>query len=118
MVELELLERRERPVTRLEQLEHLVAGDVDQLRLAGVPEERQRHDHDRGDRDERAQDQPDHARASESRATSRRCSRASGHMAMSDPPRKTKPATQIRFTSGFTSTLKYTRLPSTWSRIV
>ena len=41
-----------------------------------------------------------------SRATSRRCSRASGHIATSDPKMKTYPAIQSRLTSGFTSTLK------------
>ena len=117
MVELELLEGPERAVSFLHQREDVVAGRVDQLGLAGVAQERQRDDDHRHDGDEGAQDQPDHARANESRATRRRCSRASGHIAISAPPRKTNPATQIRFTSGLTRILKYTRLPSTWSRI-
>src|SRR5205814_125224 len=40
------------------------------------------------------------------RAASRRSSRASGQRAISDPPTKTTPASQIRFTSGFTSTFR------------
>src|SRR5205814_3935544 len=42
------------------------------------------------------------------RAASRRSSRASGQSATSEPPTKTKPATQIRFTRGFTSTFRKT----------
>src|SRR6476660_8636604 len=38
------------------------------------------------------------------RAASRRCSTASGHIAISAPATKTKPATQMRLTSGFTNT--------------
>ena len=107
VVELELLERRERVVALLDQEQDLLgARVVDQLGLAARAQERQRHDHHRGDRDERPQDELDHARASERRATRRRCSRASGHSAISDPPRKMNPATQIRLTSGFTNTLK------------
>ena len=107
MVELELLQRRERVVPLLDQEQDpLGSRFVDQLGLTRVANERQRHDHDRGDRDERAQDQLDHARASERRATRRRCSRASGHIAISDPPRNTNPATQMKLTSGLTKTLK------------
>jgi hypothetical protein len=107
VVELELLQRCERVVPLLDQQEDLLgAGVVDQFGLAAVAEERQRHDEHRGDRDEPTQKELDHARASERRDTSRRCSRASGHSAISDPPRKTNPAIQIRLTSGFTKTLK------------
>jgi hypothetical protein len=107
VVELELLERRERVVALLDQEQDLLgARIVDELGLAGVAEERQRHDHHRRDGDEGAEDELDHARASESRETRRRCSRASGHIAISDPPRKMNPAIQIRLTRGFTKTLK------------
>src|SRR6185312_5918016 len=105
---------------RLHQLEPLGGGPGRALQRAVVgrpADEGKRHDHDRGRRDQRAQDQGGHARASESRATSRRCSRASGHIAISEPPRKMNPATQIRFTSGFTSTWKKTVVPLYWSRI-
>ncbi len=40
------------------------------------------------------------------RAASRRCSRASGQSVITEPSRKMKPASQIRLTSGFTSTLR------------
>src|SRR5512135_2323516 len=40
------------------------------------------------------------------RAASRRCSTASGHIAISAPATKTKPATQIRLTSGFTKSFR------------
>ena len=107
VVELELLQRGEGVVARLEQREQLLVGAVSiSSGSPRVAEERQRHDQHRGDRDETAQDQRDHARASESRATRRRCSRASGHIAISDPARKTNPASQMRLTSGFTKTLK------------
>ena len=43
---------------------------------------------------------------SEARATSRRCSRLSGHSVMSEPSRKTSPASQMRLTSGLTKTRK------------
>ena len=74
----------------------------------GLAQERQRdeqhgacrHDDAEHERDDR------HARAGASRVTSRRCSRASGHSATSEPSRNTKPATQIRLTSGLTSTFK------------
>ncbi len=90
VVELDLLQRRERAVASLEQRQQLLglAARVDQLGLGRLAQERQRDDHDRGDRDQRAEDQRRHARASESRVTSRRCSRASGHIATSDPKTK------------------------------
>ena len=40
-------------------------------------------------------------------ATSRRCSRASGQSVMTEPRRKTSPASQMRLTSGLTKTRKY-----------
>jgi hypothetical protein len=49
--------------------------------------------------------------ASAYRSASRRCSRASGQSAINDPPRKTSPANQIRFTSGFCRAFR-SRLPS------
>ena len=58
------------------------------------------------DGDQRPDDEGRHPRARAKRATRRRCSRASGQSAISEPAMKTKPATQSRLTSGLTSTLK------------
>ena len=81
------------------------------LDLAGMDGDR---DDDGDDERRRQQHPPAHVVAGESersravayRVARRRSSRASGHSVIREPMTKTKPASQIRFTSGFTSTLK------------
>jgi hypothetical protein len=89
MVELQLLERRERAVACLHQLEQAVALGCHRADLVVVgdrlAQEGQCDDDRRDERDQRPEDQRGHARASESRVTSLRCSRASGHIATSEP---------------------------------
>src|SRR5262249_3808523 len=114
VVELELLERGERPVAPLEQGEPR-RGLWLQLPLALLrPAQERLRDEDGGaegdECGERERDRSAHAWASASsssvRRASRRCSRASGHMAIREPSRKTPPASQIRSTSGLTTTLR------------
>ncbi len=117
MVELELLQCGERTITCLQELEStaLVLVDLGEgvrvgLRLA---EERESDEEHTDDRERRGEDQRQRQRVagtptSLARATSRRCSRASGHSVIRDPRTKTNPAIQIRFTRGFTNTRKYT----------
>ncbi len=110
MVELQLLQRRERPVTLLGERERMRA----RLRLPqvvvlrhGLAQERNRDEQDRDDGDDGREDERGgHASASAYRAASRRCSRGSGQSATSEPARKTNPASQIRLTSGLTSARK------------
>ena len=120
MVELELLERGEGPVAGLEQLEAAPFGLVELVKAIGLGfrllEKGQRNGNDANDGDERSQHQRDRQRVAGTpislvRATSFRCSRASGQSAIADPRTNTKPAIQMRFTSGLTKTRKYT-LPS------
>ena len=70
------------------------AGDPEH---GGDREHGRQHDRDGG-----------HAWAIARRLARRRCSRASGHIVTTDPNRKTIPASQIRLTSGLTSTLRST----------
>ena len=106
MVELELLQRCQRAVALLDEREATLLGVVRRIEpIVGrdrLAQERQRdeHHHRGGEQDP----DDDHDDAGASRATSRRCSRASGHSATIDPNRNTIPAIQIRLTSGFTST--------------
>ncbi len=115
MVELELPQCRERPVSRLEPLQaasillvELVEGVCLGIRLS---EKRERnHDH-AGDRKRHRKQQGDRQRVAGSptslaRATSLRCSRRSGQSVMSDPRRNTSPASQMRLTRGLTKTRK------------
>src|SRR5918995_6366513 len=120
VLELELLERRERAVARLEQVEPpalVLVELVEDVRLRfGLPDERERdgdHTHDGERRSEHeCQGQGVAGRpASDARATSLRCSRRSGHSVTSEPTRKTSPASQMRFTRGLTNTRNWT-LPS------
>ena len=112
VIELELLQRGQRAISLLGECQPLglpfgrsVEPVVFDLRLAEI---RQAHDEHRRGRQRDGEDDRKcaHARAGERRRTSRRCSRASGQSATAAPNRKTTPAIQIRFTSGFTSTLK------------
>ena len=116
MVEFQLLQRGEHAVPFFHEPEpFLLLGPDgveaivgrDRLSQEGCGHEQHRpggHGDAETDRD------PGQARAGARRATSRRCSRASGHNAIADPSRKTKPAIQIRLTSGFTSTFTNTTL--------
>ena len=115
VVELELLQRRERAVALLEQREPpplVVVELVERVRLGlGLPQEgkRDRDDARHGERGTEQQRQGQRVAGmptSEARATSRRCSRRSGHSVMREPTRKTSPASQMRFTSGLTKTRK------------
>src|SRR6266542_1115423 len=117
MIELELLQGSEGAVALLGQLE-LPAGfgaDLVQAISAAanrrLSEEREGDEDDACDREQRSEDEGSgHASARASarpyRSASRRSSRASGHSAIRAPARKTIPASQIRFTSGLTSTFR------------
>ena len=117
VVELELLEGGERPVARLDELEATPLRGVELVERIGyglgLSQERERHRNHTGHREKRSENQGQRQRvagtpSSRVLSTRRRCSRASGHRVMRDPRRKTSPAIQIRFTSGFTKTRKYT----------
>ena len=115
VVELELLQRREGTVALLDQREPaLVLGRRVEPVVRGRGSRRNGSATSSTRRDGESGAQNDcecaHARAGASRVTSRRCSRASGHSATSEPSRNTMPASQIRLTSGLTSTLKKTAL--------
>src|SRR5262249_11322037 len=119
MVEFEFLECRKGAVALVDQAQPALGRRADLVGLVVAAEkERQGAEDDGGGCKERAKDQCRPPRARASRATSLRCSRASGHSATSDPARKTKPASQIRFTSGLISTLKKTYLPCCWSKMM
>ena len=115
MLELELLERSERAISLLEELEPVpfrVVQIIERVRLGlGLANERERDGDDTRDRERRGEHERQGQRVagmptSDARATSRRCSRRSGHSVMSEPRRKTSPASQMRLTSGFTKTRK------------
>lgn len=115
MVELELPECRERPVSRLEPLKAtsiLLVELVEDVCLGiGLSEKGKRDDDHAGDRQSRRKQQSDRQRVagiptSLARATSLRCSRRSGQSVMTDPRRNTSPASQMRLTSGLTKTRK------------
>ena len=115
MVELELLQRPERSVAHLRELElplseltRHVEPVVGGRRLAEVRQGDEDHAADREERSEyeRQAHRSVATPAAAYRVASRRCSRASGHSAITEPSRKTKPASQIRLTSGFTKTRK------------
>src|SRR5207248_9743344 len=102
VVDLELLERRERPVALLREREAaalelvLLVETVDGGR--GVAQERQRREHDRRDGEERRDDERrGHTRTSapsvRERAARRRSSRAPGQGASREPSRNTPAAT-------------------------
>ena len=117
VIELELLERREGPVAFLDEREPpggkaICARGRWRLRPAeqrvGDVEERP---HGYGGReDDRNEHQAVTGRASISndRRASCRCSRASGHMATTDPSRNKIPASQIRSINGLTATFRTT----------
>ena len=116
MVELELLERRERTVARFEQLEPTLLVLVEIVRARRTPA-RARVGTEARPRRRRRRRAPQRARERGStcrrggrprgaRATSLRCSRRSGHSVISEPRRKTRPASQMRLTSGLTKTRK------------
>src|ERR1043165_6385759 len=101
MVELELLERDERPVALLDQLEPPcleLASLVERVaRRRRVAQERPRDRDDGDEREQRAQRQaPRHTTAVAYRSARRRCSTASGHIATSEPKTKTKPQPNTR----------------------
>ena len=115
VVELELLEGRERAVARLEQLEPtdlVLVEFVERVRLRlGLAEERERDHDDAGHGERRSEHECEGQRVAgrptvEARATSRRCSRRSGHSVITEPSRNTSPASQMRLTSGLTKTRK------------
>lgn len=115
MVELQLLEGGQGTIARFDELQTASFVVVELVQAVGrrfrIPEKRQRNCHDTHHREQGGENQGERQRVagtpiSRVLSTSRRCSRASGHIAMSDPRRKTRPATQIRFTSGFTKTRK------------
>lgn len=115
VVELELLQRRERTIPLLEELQPSTLRLVDLVQRVGVglglPEERESDEEHTDDRERRGEDERQRQRVagtatSLARAMSRRCSRPSGQSVISDPRRKTSPAIQMRFTSGLTNTRK------------
>ena len=115
MVELELPESCERTISGLQQFEPapLVRVEVVERVRFGfrLSQERKRDHDDAGDSERRGEHQSERQRVAgkptvEARATRRRCSRRSGHSVMTEPTRKTSPASQIRFTSGLTKTRK------------
>ncbi len=115
VVELELLERSERAVAGLEQLEPTLLGVVEVVERVGLglrlAEERHRDRDDACDCERRSEHESKRQRVAgrptaEARSTSRRCSRRSGHSVMTEPMRNTRPASQMRFTSGLTKTRK------------
>ena len=115
MLELELLESRERSISFFEEPEAdplLVVELVELVRLGlGLANERKRNRDHAGNRKRCGEHERQCQRVagmptSEARATSLRCSRRSGHNVMTDPMRKTSPASQMRLTSGFTKTRK------------
>ena len=121
VVELELLERRERPVAR-PRAARAGAARPRRARRArrtrapapgGTAARRRRRRRRRAPPRARARASTASpgCRPRDARATSLRCSRRSGHSVMSEPRRKTSPASQMRLTSGLTKTRKYT-LPS------
>src|SRR5438034_1347676 len=104
MVELELLQSRERAVLLLGQLERTLVdlAGLAQAVVGGsrLEQERCRDEQDCDHRNERADDKRRGRHVSAAtpgsayRAASRRCSRGSGHIATTEPSRKTKPASQ------------------------
>ena len=122
VVELELLQRRERPVALVQEAQALLLLGIrrDERVTAAGAEERTGDVDDAGGREQRAKSQcerapsalPHYARATApspaKRAASRRCSRASGHMVTTEPSTKIRPESQIRLTSGFTITSRMT----------
>ena len=115
MLELELLERPERAISLLEEPEPVpfrIVQIIEHVRLGlGLANERERNRDDARDRERRGKHQRQGQRVagmptSDARATSRRCSRLSGHSVMSEPSRNTSPASQMRLTSGLTKTRK------------
>src|SRR5262249_17258052 len=117
MIELELFERRKGPVARLEQLQSsdLRLVELDEIVRLGLrlPQKRQCDRDDARDGERRGEHERDGPRVAgrptaEARATSLRCSLRSGQRVITEPRRKTSPASQMRLTSGFTNTRKYT----------
>src|SRR5688572_26779865 len=113
--EFELLQSRERAIPLLEQSEPTplcVVQIVELVRLGlGLANERKRDHDDTRDRKCRGEHECQRQRVagmptSDARATRRRCSRRSGQSVISEPIRKTSPASQIRLTSGLTNTRK------------
>src|SRR5919108_693509 len=125
MVELELLERLESAVTLLCQRDAPLLLTCERLQPVAprlrVEEERPGDEEDACDGQQHPEnDGEGHAWAGASRyrATRRRCSRASGHRAISAPPTNTNPANQMKLTSGFTSAFRWTEPPGLiWSAI-
>lgn len=121
MVELEVLQRGERTVALLDERGRAQVGIrrradpvVARVRLA---QKRQRDEEDGENRHNRSE-RDRHACAGAKRVASLRCSRASGHSAISEPITKMIAATQIRLTSGFTSTLKNTTFEPFWKSAI
>ena len=115
VLELELLERRERTIPLFEQPETAPLVVVELVEVVGfwlgLTDEWERDRDHAGDGEccsehERQGQGVAGMPTSDARATSRRCSRRSGHSVMSEPMRKTSPASQMRLTSGFTKTRK------------
>ena len=114
VVELELLEGGERTVALLDQLQPPPSASVGASSLSSSVCGSRRNGSATSSTAATAITAPRttasgaHARAGASRVTRRRCSRASGHSVTSEPNTNRRPASQIRLTSGFTSTLKKT----------
>ena len=115
MLELELLQSCERAIPLFEQRKPMALGVVQIVQLVrlglGFAYERKRDRDDTRDRKRRGEHECQRQRVagmptSDARATRRRCSRRSGQSVISDPIRKTSPASQMRLTSGFTKTRK------------
>ncbi len=115
MLELELFQRSERPIPLFQERQStplVLVELLEDIRFGlRLTEEGERDHDDAGDGERRSQQEPQGQGvmgrpAWDARATRRRCSRRSGHSVMTEPRRKTSPASQMRLTSGFTKTRK------------
>ena len=112
LAEPRMRERLQRLRAELETAPFALVEVVQAIRVGlGLPEKRQRDGQDAG----HGQDGREHEGCgqrvagtpiSPARETSLRSSRASGQSVMTEPRRKTRPATQMRLTSGLTKTRK------------
>src|SRR5262249_33689591 len=91
-------------------------------RRHGLAQERPRDEEHRDDGEGRREGEcPGHQATTAPgsyRSASRRCSTASGHIAISAPPTNTNPASQLGLPSGFPSSFRSTALPETACAVV
>ncbi len=115
MLELELLQRSQRAIALFQQLQPTPLVVIELVEDVGLglrlAKERKRDHDDTRDGQRRSEQEAQRQGATgrpacEARVTRRRCSRRSGQSVMTEPRRKTRPASQMRLTSGFTKTRK------------